>query len=295
MMPLFFLDVGLNLYKSDSVHGLQVLSNLAEIDLENPQYLRVLVYTMSIVSDDECEEIIVSILRKLCKLRSEEPQQKRELAQYLITRAIRSYMEKFRGDDVDDDQIDSKVLSYFKEAIEIFKDIIFGKWDVRFDQIEVTTLMDLSRLFNYLNAYGYLHKLSNVIDTRIIPKASMGIDLRIEIQWDTDLTDVELHIQEPTGEVCYSFNNKTKIGGMLSKDFTAGFGPEEYLLRKAIQGTYKVSVKLFGQRRENYMGTTVQVKINMFYGSPEKEKISNYVVRLSKVKEKIHVADVIFK
>jgi ATP-dependent RNA helicase DHX57 len=43
--------------------------------------------------------------------------------------------------------------------------------------------------------------------------------------------------REPTGETCYSFHNKTSSGGMLSKDFTGGYGPEEYSIRYAPKGT----------------------------------------------------------
>jgi uncharacterized protein YfaP (DUF2135 family) len=32
---------------------------------------------------------------------------------------------------------------------------------------------------------------------------------------------------------------------MLSKDFSKGYGPEEYLLKNAIAGAYQIRVKLF--------------------------------------------------
>ena len=59
----------------------------------------------------------------------------------------------------------------------------------------------------------------------------VDVDLRVVMGWDRDLTDVDLIIVEPSGEECYSYNNHTAIGGMLSRDFTHGYGPEEYLVR----------------------------------------------------------------
>jgi len=185
-------------------------------------------------------------------------------------------------------------LLIFSEATDLLKNVVLGKWDVRFDQIEVTTLTDMSRLFNYLNYYGYLDKVLSLVDQRVVPKASMTLDLRVEVQWDTDLTNVELLVKEPTGEKCYSLNNKTKIGGFMSRDFTGGYGPQEYLLKKAIYGRYGVFVRLYGQRRENYMGTTVQVRIYTYFGSPSKENVYVYVARLNNVKEEIEICNVEF-
>ena len=42
--------------------------------------------------------------------------------------------------------------------------------------------------------------------------------------WDADLTDMDLHVIEPSGEEAYYSHNRTRIGGMVSRDFTAGYG-----------------------------------------------------------------------
>lgn len=62
-------------------------------------------------------------------------------------------------------------------------------------------------------------------------------------RWDTDMTDIDLHVIEPSGEKAYYGNRRTEIGGQVSRDFTQGYGPEEYTLRAACTGNYKVSAK----------------------------------------------------
>jgi len=65
-------------------------------------------------------------------------------------------------------------------------------------------------------------------------------DIVLIINWNTNNTDVDLHVIEPTGEECYYNNRNTKIGGKLTIDVTDGYGPEMYVLRHAVDGQYRV-------------------------------------------------------
>jgi uncharacterized protein YfaP (DUF2135 family) len=58
----------------------------------------------------------------------------------------------------------------------------------------------------------------------------MQVDLRIILNWNIDMTDLELHVYEPGDEHCHSFHNHTRNGGLLSSDMVRGYGPEEYLV-----------------------------------------------------------------
>ena len=53
------------------------------------------------------------------------------------------------------------------------------------------------------------------------------------IEWNTEATDIDLWVDEPTSERANYGNPRTAIGGRLSEDMTEGYGPEEYLLRRA--------------------------------------------------------------
>jgi hypothetical protein len=41
---------------------------------------------------------------------------------------------------------------------------------------------------------------------------SLELDIRIILTWDTDMIDMELHVVEPDGQKCHSFNNHTTNG-----------------------------------------------------------------------------------
>jgi uncharacterized protein YfaP (DUF2135 family) len=61
-----------------------------------------------------------------------------------------------------------------------------------------------------------------------------------------DNTDIDLHVTDPHGEECSFRNDKTKIGGRISADITSGYGPEQFLLKKAVKGKYRVYVNYYG-------------------------------------------------
>jgi len=128
-------------------------------------------------------------------------------------------------------------------------------------------------------------------DTRLL--APIVVDFRVSIIWDTDMTDVELEVWEPSGEKCNSFHNKSESGGMISRNFSHGYGPEEYLARNAQHGKYQIWVKLFSSMQK-YTGTTILVKIWAYFGDPTKEEEVSYSVRLQNDRESCHVADVVF-
>ena len=52
------------------------------------------------------------------------------------------------------------------------------------------------------------------MDPRFIKLLDM--DLRIVLTWDADLTDVDLHVFEPTGEHAFYGHNLTAMGGLVS-------------------------------------------------------------------------------
>ena len=69
---------------------------------------------------------------------------------------------------------------------------------------------------------------------------ALDVDLRIILTWDADACDMDLWVIEPTGEKAFFGNTLTTVGGLFGRDFTRGYGPEEYLLHRAQKGTYKV-------------------------------------------------------
>lgn len=87
-------------------------------------------------------------------------------------------------------------------------------------------------------------------------------DLVIRLSWNTDGSDVDLHVTEPNGDVCFYKHPKTVSGGKLTADITDGFGPELYLINNAPRGKYKIQVKYYsqnGNRTSSASQATVEV------------------------------------
>ncbi|MFI5381388.1 MAG: YfaP family protein, partial [Tepidisphaerales bacterium] len=84
-------------------------------------------------------------------------------------------------------------------------------------------------------------------------------------------------------------HNRTTIGGRLSNDFTQGYGPEEYCLRKAMKGQYKIQANFFGSRQQSLSGpTTLQAEVITNFGRPN-EKRQAITLRLEKAKDVVDV------
>jgi len=174
---------------------------------------------------------------------------------------------------------------------------VVGDWDVRFDQVEVVALMDLNRILNLMNARGFSQQnQQNVtVDKRLV--RLLDCDVRVVMSWDTDGIDVQLSCLEPTGQKCNCFNNHTELGGMVSRDFTGGYGPEEYLIRNAPPGTYTISAKLFSPTAAVAFGgnVTVSTKIYTNFGRWDvEEREVTTLIRLKNPKESVDIATITF-
>lgn len=116
-----------------------------------------------------------------------------------------------------------------------------------------------------------------------------GSDLIVAISWNTDRTDIDLHVIEPSGEECYYQHKKTKSGGYITKDVTRGYGPEMYVNKKAPKGKYDLLVKYFSSDR-NKLGlkTKVLVRTIRSWGTDkETEKVQTIALESQKDKQRV--------
>src|SRR5690606_35794998 len=75
------------------------------------------------------------------------------------------------------------------------------------------------------------------------------------------------------GERCDYSNSITDIGGMMTNDFTDGYGPEQFMLRRAIPGKYKIEVDYFGEDHVKIAGpTTVMAEVYTGWGTPQQQR-----------------------
>jgi len=126
-----------------------------------------------------------------------------------------------------------------ERAVALLSDVALTPWEEDWDGTDMIALMEANALIPKLRALG--GKIT--LDPRLI--ALLDVDLRVVVDWTTASTDLDLWVDEPTGERAIYNNQRTKIGGHLSDDMTQGYGPEEYLLRKAPAGSYLVQANVY--------------------------------------------------
>ncbi len=110
-------------------------------------------------------------------------------------------------------------------------------------------------------------------------------DLLVTIAWNTDGTDVDLHVTEPGGEECFYEHTQTASGGRISRDVTTGLGPERYILPHAPAGAYHIRAHYFaGDANRASARTKVYATIYQNWATPE-ERLSRKAVSLPNTRD----------
>jgi hypothetical protein len=170
-------------------------------------------------------------------------------------------------------------------AIAFFEIALAGEWDPRFGDIRKIVLLDYLRLLEGQRDNGARRELA--IQRAPDLRRELAIDeadLVVTIMWNTDNTDVDLHVHEPAGGHCF-YGNKITRTGRLTADVTQGYGPEMYVAERAKLGTYRVRAHYFASDA-NRMGarTKVYAQIIRNYGTPQ-ESVERKVVTLQTGKD----------
>lgn len=106
-------------------------------------------------------------------------------------------------------------------------------------------------------------------------------DIVVVITWNTDNTDVDLHIKEPSGETCFYGHKNTNSGGFLSNDATGGFGPEMYYLANAPEGKYRIKINYYGDYNNQTTIAKSKVYISVYRNfGLDNEEITQKVITL---------------
>lgn len=85
--------------------------------------------------------------------------------------------------------------------------------------------------------------------------------LRVVLGWDSDGTDLDLHVVSPDGQHVFYGNRVSPNGGALDVDVTTGYGPEIYANTSPQKGTYLVYVNYYGSGPDSSTVTTATVTI----------------------------------
>jgi len=282
--PAFYLDCADSFAKTNPELALRILTNIPELALDDGRLIRICAHRLQQLGQ---LDLAIDLFEKVTHLRPEEPQSFRDLALALADRA-----DLRRPSDGHKSVLYLECLSDYMRALELLNKVIMSKWE-RFEEIEVIALIEANRIIARADSVPTAFNKHYPIDARLIKL--LDPDLRIVMTWDTDNTDIDLHVTEPTGETCVYNHNRTSIGGALSKDFTQGYGPEEYLLKKLMPGEYKIQAHFYGSRDQKLVGpTTVQATIITHFGRPD-EKRQAITLRLKDAKEMVDIGTVTLK
>jgi Flp pilus assembly protein TadD len=255
----FFLDAADALFEHGQPDlGIRVLSNLAEMDLENRAVLRILGARLM---QAERPKLALPVFRKVLELAPEEPQSYRDLG---LAYAADGQRQK---------------------AVDTLREVIDRAWNGRFPEIELVAVAEL----NAIVATAPQPLDTSRIDPRLL--RNLPLALRVILTWDADNTDIDLWVTDPNGERAFYGNRLTYQGGRMSPDFTTGYGPEEFSLKQAKPGKYKVEANYYGNRQQIVAGaTTLQLKLATGFGTA-KQKEQTVTLRLKDRQEVVYVGE----
>ena len=182
-------------------------------------------------------------------------------------------------------------------AAMLFEAILAGEWHPRFGLLKMVAAEEYAMLIRSLEEAQPGSPLTNYLSGRHsdLELVSPTGDLRVTITWNTDNTDIDLWVTDPSGEKCYYANPTIASGGQLLDDLTQGFGPERFRTTTASKGTYKVEAHYYSNNGNQLMPETyVNATIIKYAGTPQ-ETITRYNVEVSEVGNAIKVADIVFE
>lgn len=254
--PAFFLDAAEVFFDTGQTElGVRVLSNLAEMKLEDRRVLRLLAYRLLQAGQ---APLALPLLERVRDIAPEEPQSWRDLGLAL------------------------EAAGRLQDSLEALWETASRPWPQRFADVDLIAL-------NELNALAARHPgldLSRV-DPRL--RRNLPVDLRVVLSWDADDTDVDLWVIDPNGELAFFGNTATHQGGRMSRDFTAGYGPEEFVLRQPKPGRYEVRANFYGHRQQLLAPhTTLWVRLFSRFGQTGQRE-EQIVVRLNSSGDRVLV------
>ncbi len=265
--PSFFLDVS-DFFdkKGESDIAITILTNLMEIELNNHEAMKALGYKLEYFNQ---YEMAIVVYGKVLELRPEEPQSYRDLAL--------AYEQS------------GEIQKAYDLLYRLYKGGLLEKdGSGRFYGIEQIAFVELTRL---VNKYGKQLKLEKTEKEKF---KEIPVDIRIVIDWNHNDTDIDLWVEDPEGERAYYKNPETNIGGHMSEDMTEGYGPEEFMLRNAPKGGYKVLIDYYSDNVQKISGPTV-LKVTMFtnYGRSDEGRKTT-IVRLDKEEGELEIGSLRF-
>ncbi|CAD7696053.1 unnamed protein product [Ostreobium quekettii] len=254
-----------------------IISNVLEMQLRDAQTSRVVAYHM--ISHRKWDDA-VCLLEAVEEMAPEEPQSHLDIAWCRFMRV--------RQDPGACADLGAELRCVIAKLVKVAK----GQWPERFSQIEWPALLLLSWVVDWADrecpGEGETHWPEGDLPSKCRIEG-IRLALLVWMGWDTDHTDIDLHVREPDQrEVYYGRNRSDFTGAHLSKDFTQGYGPEVYILRKGVEGQYVVSANYFASHQASMTtgGTSAVLWTVKNLGSAAEEEVEFKSARLTSNKQK---------
>ena len=267
--------------------AIRIATNCLESGLDDAQMLRSVGYVLLSISTPQALGLAIAVFDKVKLLRPTEPQ---SFIDSSLSRFHKWWNACFQSDNMTTEGTSwsSDVDSAHRELATAQADLVHvlkHHWAERFSEVEWPVLILLHYCKELLEALrqGSTDRItqlsewpSDALDlfrgmddttdpiTCELPLYCPKFDpaLMVWLGWDTDRTDVDLHVKEPSGNVVY-YGDKEGKESCLSRDFTRGYGPEVYLVKQnseTLPGNYEVSAKFYASHQDSALtGTTSAV------------------------------------
>lgn len=180
----YYLDAADELIERKQTElGLRVLSNLAEMDLENRAILRILGYRLLQAGQPA---LAVPVFEQVRDLAPFEPQSFRDLGL--------AYAD----------------VGKLQKAADALYEVAKNEWDGRFAEVGLIALTELNALIA-----THPNKIDiSRFDQRLL--RNLPVDLRVVLNWDADNTDMDLWVTDPNGERAYYGSQQQLISGSVT-------------------------------------------------------------------------------
>jgi uncharacterized protein YfaP (DUF2135 family) len=119
--------------------------------------------------------------------------------------------------------------------------------------------------------------------------ARTGVKLRLVLSWDSDGTDLDLHVVSPDGQHVFYGARVAANGGALDVDVTTGYGPEIFATPTPPAGIWHAYVNYYGAGEQRDVITVAQLAVITDEGTPrERQQVLRVPMRKAGELTRLH-------
>lgn len=154
-----------------------------------------------------------------------------------------------------------------RTALQVFVDTAMKRWPDEYGRVNEYALAEANAVIVAMGGSD----LGVAIDPKFV--AALPLDVRVVVQWNTPRTDLDLWVEQPNGTAIGFSKRASAEGARYLHDITQGYGPEEFMIRSALDGTWRIELDTFSADQRNPNGpSTATVRIIRKFATPEQSE-----------------------